>query len=99
MGIWLDRLAIVLGVAQVVASDAPTAKEFDDARVALASVDAALNDFAATMPAAGGAAGATRRLSMLVSQCLASDRDEPSRMRLRAAITLTKEQWSHELPD
>jgi hypothetical protein len=99
MGVWLDRLGIMLGAAHIVASDTASAKDLDDVRVALASVDAALNDFAATMPAAGGAAGAARRLSLLVAQCLASERDEPSRMRLRAAITLTKEQWSHELPE
>ena len=97
MSIWLDRLAIVIGVAEVIASDTSTSKDIDDANVALASLDRALGDKTATMPAAGGPAAAVRSLHVLIVECLANQRDQPSRSRLRAATALAKEKWAREL--
>jgi hypothetical protein len=97
MDAWIERLRVAIGVAELYAADASTPKEIDDGRAALAPIERALGEKGATVPSAGGAAGATWQLCLLIGECVASGRDEATRERLRSALAVTKDRWSRAL--
>jgi len=91
MDVWLERLRVILRVAEIIAADESTSEDINLAKEILSDIGREMNDKRATMPAAGGTAGASRQLPLVIMECLSKQRDEPSRMQLRSAITLTKE--------